>query len=390
MSEEKQAAAHTHARHDSETRTRLPTLLEVLNRRTLPPVDLYSFYIYMRDQQQSVDYLDFWLDVSQHMSLCRCYVRQLRRSVLMGTPEPSVKASTALEAELQEDLPSSGESNAGQTAKRVSAVLRAENASERSVTASAPMTATMTATGTASNAGHLEEGTATGTGTGTNAWASEDQLSSAEGGSSAASARFGDQAGVARADIRASAERILYTYLLPSSEREVVLPENLVEDVLRMVEVEQRDDPEVFDATKDYVFQAMERDAFPGFLESKALGNLVPPSIFLRLIISLVCFFGGFWAAFYCVLSEQSRHIRCWVILPFFFAAYFVTSYQYKLDPIIAFAGYSEYTFMTWAEIKEPFVRSLLFKRAWANLVIVILMATALSVLFIFVPGKHI
>lgn len=41
-------------------RNRLPTLLEVLGRRTLAPVDLFSFYIYMRDQQRSVDYLDFW------------------------------------------------------------------------------------------------------------------------------------------------------------------------------------------------------------------------------------------------------------------------------------------------------------------------------------------
>ena len=41
-------------------RNRLPTLFEVLSRRTLPPVDLFSFYIYMRDQQHSVDYLDFW------------------------------------------------------------------------------------------------------------------------------------------------------------------------------------------------------------------------------------------------------------------------------------------------------------------------------------------
>ena len=39
---------------------RLPTLFEVLSRRTRPPVDLFSFYIFMRDQQRSVDYLDFW------------------------------------------------------------------------------------------------------------------------------------------------------------------------------------------------------------------------------------------------------------------------------------------------------------------------------------------
>jgi hypothetical protein len=53
----------THDHHggdDVEVRNRLPTLMEVLGRRTLAPVDLFSFYIYMRDQQRSVDYLDFW------------------------------------------------------------------------------------------------------------------------------------------------------------------------------------------------------------------------------------------------------------------------------------------------------------------------------------------
>lgn len=46
--------------HEAIERNRLPTLLEVLHRRTLAPVDLFSFYIYMRDVQRSVDYLDFW------------------------------------------------------------------------------------------------------------------------------------------------------------------------------------------------------------------------------------------------------------------------------------------------------------------------------------------
>ncbi|MBE7179673.1 MAG: hypothetical protein INR71_00410 [Terriglobus roseus] len=43
-----------------QARNRLPNLFEVLSRRTMAPVDLFSFYIYMRDQQRSVDYLDFW------------------------------------------------------------------------------------------------------------------------------------------------------------------------------------------------------------------------------------------------------------------------------------------------------------------------------------------
>ena len=118
---------------------------------------------------------------------------------------------------------------------------------------------------------------------------------------------------VARPDLRASAEKILYTYLLPGAEREIILPQGLLNDIVHAIEEEGRDDPEVFDAAQDYTFQAMERDAFPGFLRAKALGNLVPPSSFVRLIIGLLGMFGGFWAGFACILLNQPKHIRCWV-----------------------------------------------------------------------------
>ena len=118
---------------------------------------------------------------------------------------------------------------------------------------------------------------------------------------------------VARPDLRASAEKILYTYLLPGAEREIILPQGLLNDIVHAIEEEGRDDPEVFDAAQDYTFQAMERDAFPGFLRAKALGNLVPPSSFLRLCIGLLALFGGFWAGFACILLAKPKHIRCWV-----------------------------------------------------------------------------
>lgn len=118
---------------------------------------------------------------------------------------------------------------------------------------------------------------------------------------------------VARPDIRASAEKILYTFLLPGSEREIVLPDSITSRITRSIEEEGRDDPEVFDAAKDYVFQAMERDAFPGFLRTKALGNLVPPSMMLRLILGLLSMFGGFWAAFVLIFLDYTRVNRLWV-----------------------------------------------------------------------------
>jgi hypothetical protein len=162
---------------------------------------------------------------------------------------------------------------------------------------------------------------------------------------------------VARADIRASAEKILYTFLLPGSEREIILPQGILNDITNSIEHEGRDDPEVFDAAKDYVFQAMERDAFPGFLRAKALGNIVQPSLMMRLIIGLVAIFGAFWTAFVLIFLDKSRTTRCWLILPFTVGIYFLGSHQYTLDPIMALLGYSEYTFMNFARIKEPFVR---------------------------------
>lgn len=118
---------------------------------------------------------------------------------------------------------------------------------------------------------------------------------------------------IARADIRSSAEKILYTFLLPGAEREIILPDSITSEIIESIEERGRDDPEVFDAAKDYVFQAMERDAFPGFLRAKALGNLVPPSLMMRLIIGLLSLFAAFWAAFCLIFLNESRNTRVWV-----------------------------------------------------------------------------
>jgi hypothetical protein len=121
-----------------------------------------------------------------------------------------------------------------------------------------------------------------------------------------------------REDLRASAEKILYTYLLPGSEREIIIPHSILQDVQEAIEgPDQRADPELFDNAKDYVFQAMERDAYPGFLQNKGLGNLVPQSMMVRLIVGLISFFTAMWASFILIFLDASRATRCWVRLNF-------------------------------------------------------------------------
>jgi hypothetical protein len=344
-------------------RNRLPTLFEVLSRRTLPPVDLFSFYIYMRDQQRSVDYLDFWLDVAQHMSLCRHYVRELRRSVLIGTPDAERSAS-----------------------KRSSAILESMGDLEPRAAGPSMYTSEKDKDQDAQMSAFLREDL------------SHDSPQS--GSRARPSPGFSNSHDittdsnspahtVARQDIRASAEKILYTFLLPGAEREIILPGSITQEVTQAIEEEGRDDPEVFDVAKDYVFQAMERDAFPGFLRMKALGNLIPPTLIVRLIVGLIAIFGAFWTGFVLIFLDYSRLTRCWLILPFTVGVYLLASYQYSLDPIMALVGYSEYTPFNFSRIREPYVRKLLAKRAVMVLAVTFLICAALCVLFILVPGKR-
>lgn len=321
--------------HADMDRHHLPTLAEVLSRRTRAPVDLFSFYIYMRDQQRSVDYLDFWyaaysrqflptaltlfpsrLDVSQHMSLCRHYVRELRRSVLLDTPELEKAAESKRTSQIEDNFDLRDGAEARDSPKseisqdqRLSAFLRTERI--------------QTGHSDSDSANSRSDYTTDRAAAPRTAFPLTEQpprpsfMTSNNGGettdSSSPNNYTSPQHTVQRSDIRASAEKILYTFLLPGSEREIILPQGLLAEITESIEERGRDDPEVFDAAKDYVFQAMERDAYPGFLRSKALGNLVPLSLMVRLIIGLLAMFGAFWTAFVLIFLDSSRRTRCWV-----------------------------------------------------------------------------
>lgn len=302
------------------------------------------------------------------MSLCRHYVRELRRSVLVSTPEPekggSHRSSAILEGLGDMSHHAAGPSMYATEKERdqnaqMSAFLREDrgpgihdspqSSNERPQRPSPNFSTPRDVTTDSNSPAHT----------------------------------------VARDDIRASAEKILYTFLLPGAEREITLPGSITQDVTTAIEEFGRDDPEVFDVAKDYVFQAMERDAFPGFLRMKALGNLIPPTLIMRLILGLISMFGGFWAAFILIFLNESRHTRLWLILPFTIGVYCLASYQYSLDPILALIGLSEYTPFKFSRVREPYVRKLLAQRAAMVLAVTLLVDAALCVLFVLVPGKR-
>ena len=234
------------------------------------------------------------------MSLCRHYVRELRRSVLVGTPDIEKDGASKRSSAVLEALGDISYSPAGPS------MYTTEKERDQNAQMSAYLRDQPAASSQAQ--GGINTGESPASSSERRARAST-QLSSQHITTDSNSPAHT----VAREDIRASAEKILYTFLLPGAEREITLPGSIPADITTAIEQDGRDDPEVFDVAKDYVFQAMERDAFPGFLRARALGNLIPPTIVARLIIGLVAMFGGFWTAFILIFLDSPRLTRCWV-----------------------------------------------------------------------------
>lgn len=489
--------------YDLKARERLPTLFEVLNRRTQSPVDLWSFYVYMREQHRGVDYLDFWLDVVQHLSLCRHYVRSLRQSVLANSDRDgssrasSVLLDTLIQEGTLDDTDSHrlsaflrGEDPAENgTLYRLSALLDAMNMKEQGIAdLHSPVSRTDNfisrvnqqqafaptnddADGadefdynekSRNNNAPIVPGPSSGFIGSGDSYVSRESLDNRsfystrgsqphlplESSSPARSQRGGlgqsqqhypndgyrqvsqgsslgeprrsqvsaDQrvlstngdtierlfprrnndindtgSFVTRQDIRQSSHRILVTYFIPGAERELVLPARIMMSVKQAIEIDSRDDPEVFDEAREYVFQAMERDAFPAFLATKALGNLSPAGSLVRLIIGLFGLFAAFWVAFVLIFLDWHPKItRLWLILPFGIGSYCIFSSLYNLDPLMAVIGYGEGNSpKSIVPIQEPYVRNLLLKRSLYVFGVVVLIAAIFVIIFGLVPGKR-
>lgn len=380
-----------------KSRNRLPTLAEVLARRTLPPVDLYCFYLFMQ-REGSEDALDFWLDVQQHENLCRAYFKDLRQSG----------------KDLQQDWPGYYREarERGSIYNPVTGIhVRDEsNLDEKSQDPNEQSESVLGGYGRASDGEwHLpapgqprfpgdpdyevmQRQSVTDR--------AERKTSLFKRGSFAPTV-LPRKSAISRTDLVASAERIYARYLLPGSEKEIYLPPQLRINSFPLssssepdLDDEKQQDamarvPDMFHAQKEYVFRTMEADVFPRFLRAKAFGNLTPISALVRLTLGLLALWAGLATGFSFIFLEVSRRKRLWVILPFAIAVLLIVSHQYELDPILALAQQSETTPFKLITVREKYVRKLLLQRAVGVIFLVALITAALTVLFVFVPGHR-
>ncbi|TXT13387.1 hypothetical protein VHUM_00754 [Vanrija humicola] len=370
---------------------RLPTLQEVLDRRTRPPLDLFCFYIFLQ-RESSEDALDFWLDVQQHENLCKAYFKDLKRSGRTVDEDWPEFASYARRngSYMTPMLDLSGSTEHVAPARRSSELvadsLRGQSSPDllhdpnnRHLAAS-PGSFGQSGPGQQQPGSQLSHGTAAGD-KNSRGWAAR---------KSRAPTVFARDRAIEKHALVESAERIYLRYLLPGAEREVYLP-----TTLRLSNFPVSSEghtspliPDLFHAQKLYIFRALEQDAFPRFLRAKAFGNLTPMSSFVRLCLGLLVLWGAFVLAFSLLfLDWHPRRYRAWVILPFIIAFNLLLAAYYSLSPIFAIFFQSETTPFRLITVREAYVRKLLLLRAlWIEALAVALTAI-FTVIFCVVPG---
>jgi hypothetical protein len=254
----------------------LPTLDQVLTRKTLPPVCLYNFYIIMRDRLKMEEVLDFYLDLQHHELLWKRYVKAMHRTGHLS------------ESDLSD----------GYQSPRVLSRL-SQNPPTSSIISTSLSTSPQLHQQTLQPMSLLRPSLGSSISTTT------DNLQ-------------GKKAIVpSRKDLIDSSQRLLLRYLVPSATKEITqLPRELVLALRKELEKpDPRDDPLLFQEAKEYLFDYMQRQAYPKFLRLKVWGNVTLYQQLGRLVLGLVCLLAALTTSLsFIFLGYPQWGIRFWVI----------------------------------------------------------------------------
>lgn len=244
----------------------LPTLDQVLSRKTLPPVCLYNFYIIMRDRLKMEEVLDFYLDLQHHELLWKRYVKAMHRRGHLS------------ETDLSEGFQS----------PRILSRLSNQYFPSSSPRTPSPINMPISLT----------------------------RPSLGEEVSSTINTNTTEKDVPNRKDLMDSSQRLLLRYLVPSATKELTqLPDQLKLALRNELEKpDPRDDPLLFADAKDYVFEYMQKQAYPKFLRLKVWGNVTLYQQLGRLVVGLLSLLAALTTSLSLIfLGYPTWGIRFWV-----------------------------------------------------------------------------
>ncbi|KAI7900911.1 uncharacterized protein BX663DRAFT_544464 [Cokeromyces recurvatus] len=345
----------------------LPTLEDILSRRTLPPVCLYNFYIVMRDKLHIDHLLDFYLDVTHHEILWRRYAKSILKNGDATNTTITSESNHHDEINLYDRLEHSVQAlKKGGTPSLSSTI---EGPISKYIDISKPVTSFSSHHYTPSIS--PSSVTAPDSHTMVNSY-------------------------IDRHDLSASTESIVQTYLIPGAPKslENILPASLRQRVIDSylnMDGTVRHDPVLFTECKLASFLYMERWAYPTFIRLKVWGNVTERQQLYRLLIGLVSLSVAFSTAFsFIFLDIPQWGKRFWCLLPFWIGCYQCFVFLSRLDPILALLfNISETTTFHFNKISQPQVKYILRMRAIWLLIFSTLIAIIITIIFSAIPSTR-
>ncbi|ODV66175.1 hypothetical protein HYPBUDRAFT_12742 [Hyphopichia burtonii NRRL Y-1933] len=470
---------------------RLPTLGEILSNKTKSPVDLYTFYLFMKEIENKVDYLDFWFDLINHLNLCKFYVKGLRDSILRHSTQSNEKRNsdtnqqplfshntTNLESNLRNSVPLLEKSKhkslsssilldliindhvlEDNDSNRLSQFLRGDininNLDPKLKSILDQYQDTSNHSTPISNTYKFDEPNQPYNQPkriSSNSKLLDDEANSSQsslldnqldvGEANKASfisspkyvslnspnlsndepleppKKVGQQqqqqrnsinpslleklikentttssenhSFITRNNLKESSHNLLLKYFVEDSEKNLNLPQNLNDFIIKSIEVDGRDDPDIFNQVKSFVFNKIENDHLPKFLNFMAIRN-INKSINIRIILGFISLFIGFWIAYSLIFLNYYKGYRAVIVIPFLISFYCLISSIYLIDPILCWFKLSE-SFVynnLFIKIREPFIYKLLLKRSCWVLFLILLLTLAFTLIFSLVPGHR-
>ncbi|CAG8696060.1 4464_t:CDS:2 [Funneliformis mosseae] len=381
------------AHYPSYKRDRLPTLQEVVLRKTAPPVCLFNLYLYMRDVENASEYLDFYLDILEHEILCRAYVKDLKKLGLdVNTEYPEYEryrpgAFKTEKDKLKFNKPVSIESGVQRQISNSSrgsdnTLNSGSDVPESTIAQKTSATHVVEIQNDGNNDNKLKQYRDSVRSNKTNTTAGNLSLCNRE-------------RPFTRDDLRESAERIFFKYIFSGSEKEIFLSNDIKEKITRAIEEEgifqhKRDDPWIYHEAKKEIYAFMEKEYFPRFLMARAFGNMNATQILMRLGIGTFFLFLGFAIALSLIfLNIMPRTVRLWSFIPIFLGVKNLFVCITKLSPLFVLLRISETTFFQFQRVMESYIYTLHVKKGIRIFLQSLIVSIIITAIFVAVPGHR-
>ncbi|KAJ2725212.1 Bud site selection protein, Revert to axial protein 1 [Coemansia sp. Benny D115] len=166
-------------------------------------------------------------------------------------------------------------------------------------------------------------------------------------------------------DMRRSAEKLYFHYLLPGAPAELYISSQMRHEVSSRIEREGRFDPELFAPVKRHAYEAMRNESYLRFLRERFMHNITRGSAAPRAVLGLALIFVALVFQLSLIFLDVKPKGWRWLPLAGLWPGFIFTfAGVTRLDPLLAFAGRFEPVAWRLESVRDKTIRDSHLKRA--------------------------